>query len=55
MKESLNGILAKHTGQPLEKIQVDTERDYFMAAEDAKTYGLVDEVITAAHQPESKA
>lgn len=54
MKESLNGILAKHTGQPLEKIQVDTERDYFMAAEDAKTYGLVDEVITAAHQPESK-
>jgi len=55
MKESLNGILAKHTGQPLEKIQIDTERDYFMAAEDAKTYGLVDEVITAAHQPESKA
>jgi ATP-dependent Clp protease protease subunit len=55
MKESLNGILAKHTGQPLEKIQVDTERDYFMAAEDAKTYGLVDEVITAANQAESKA
>lgn len=55
MKESLNGILAKHTGQPLEKIQVDTERDYFMSAEDAKTYGLVDEVITAAQQPESKA
>lgn len=55
MKESLNGILARHTGQPIEKIQVDTERDYFMSAEDAKTYGLVDEVITAARRSEHKA
>lgn len=55
MKESLNGILAKHTGQPLDKIKVDTERDYFMSAEDAKAYGLVDEVISAAKQVESKA
>jgi len=55
MKESLNGILARHTGQPIEKIQVDTERDYFMSAEDAKTYGLVDEVITAAGRAERKA
>ncbi|RJQ23167.1 MAG: ATP-dependent Clp endopeptidase proteolytic subunit ClpP [Nitrospiraceae bacterium] len=45
LKETLNGILAKHTGQPFEKIQVDTERDYFMSAQEAKDYGLVDEVI----------
>lgn len=55
MKESLNGILAKHTGQTLDKIKVDTERDYFMSAEDAKAYGLVDEVISAVKQVESKA
>jgi len=45
MKETLNGILSKHTGQPLDKIQVDTERDYFMSGKEAKEYGLVDEVI----------
>jgi ATP-dependent Clp protease protease subunit len=45
MKDLLNGILAKHTGQDLEKIRVDTERDYFMSGDDAKQYGLVDEVI----------
>jgi ATP-dependent Clp protease protease subunit len=45
MKDLLNGILAKHTGQDLEKIRVDTERDYFMSDDDAKQYGLVDEVI----------
>jgi ATP-dependent Clp protease protease subunit len=45
MKALLNGILAKHTGQDLEKIRVDTERDYFMSGDDAKQYGLVDEVI----------
>ncbi|RJQ53106.1 MAG: ATP-dependent Clp endopeptidase proteolytic subunit ClpP [Nitrospiraceae bacterium] len=45
MKETLNKILTKHTGQPFEKIQVDTERDYFMSAQEAKDYGLVDEVI----------
>ena len=45
MKETLNGILAKHTGQPLEKIQVDTERDFFMSGSEAKEYGIVDEVI----------
>jgi ATP-dependent Clp protease protease subunit len=48
MKENLNLILAKHTGQPLEKIRLDTERDYFMSGEDAKAYGLVDEVIASA-------
>jgi ATP-dependent Clp protease protease subunit len=45
MKETLNKIFAKHSGQPIEKIQVDTERDFFMSAEEAKEYGLVDEVI----------
>jgi ATP-dependent Clp protease protease subunit len=45
MKDLLNSILAKHTGQDLEKIRVDTERDYFMSGDDAKQYGLVDEVI----------
>jgi len=44
-RERLNQILADHTGQPLEKINVDTERDYFMTAEAAKEYGLVDEVF----------
>ncbi len=46
MRENLNKILIKHTGQPVEKIQVDTERDYFMSAEQAKEYGLIDEVLT---------
>ena len=45
MKDTLNKILANHTGQPLEKIRNDTDRDFFMSGEDAKTYGLVDEVI----------
>lgn len=45
MRENLNKILVKHTGQPVEKIQVDTERDYFMSAEQAKEYGIVDEVL----------
>jgi ATP-dependent Clp protease protease subunit len=41
----LHQILAKHTGQPVEKVTRDTERDYFMSAEDAKAYGIVDEVF----------
>lgn len=44
-REILNEILAKHTGQPLERIQKDTDRDFFMSAEDAKKYGIVDEVM----------
>ena len=44
-RKRLNEILAANTGQPLETIQVDTERDNFMSAEEAKEYGLVDEVI----------
>ena len=45
MKDNLNQILAKHTGQPLEKIHLDTERDFFMSGKEAKEYGIVDEVI----------
>lgn len=45
IRERLNEIMAKHTGQPLEKIALDTERDYFMSGEEAKRYGLIDEVI----------
>ena len=45
LREKLNEVLVKHTGQPLEKIQKDTDRDYFMSAEEAKAYGIVDEVI----------
>jgi ATP-dependent Clp protease protease subunit len=45
IREKLNLILANHTGQSLETIQSDTERDNFMGAEEAKTYGLIDEII----------
>jgi ATP-dependent Clp protease protease subunit len=45
MKETLNNIIARHTGQPLDKIHTDTERDYFMSGKEAKEYGIVDEVI----------
>lgn len=44
-KETLNRILSERTGQPIEKINNDVERDYFMSAEEAKEYGLIDEVI----------
>ncbi|TAL81396.1 MAG: ATP-dependent Clp endopeptidase proteolytic subunit ClpP [Candidimonas sp.] len=47
LRERLNNILAKHTGQPLERIEVDTERDNFMSAEDAVSYGLVDKVLVS--------
>ena len=46
IREEMNEILAKHTGQKLKKVQGDTERDNFMSAEEAKDYGLVDQVIT---------
>jgi ATP-dependent Clp protease protease subunit len=45
IKERLNEILAKHTGQPVELIRKDSDRDYFMSAIQAKEYGLVDEVV----------
>ena len=46
MRDLLNEILAHHTGQELEKIKVDTDRDFIMSAEEARVYGIVDEVIT---------
>jgi len=52
MKDKINEILAQHTGQSLDKIQKDTDRDYFMSSEEAKSYGLVDEVI--AHMKKKK-
>lgn len=45
-REQLNRILADRSGQPLEKIQADTERDYYMSAAEAQTYGLIDQVIS---------
>jgi ATP-dependent Clp protease protease subunit len=45
LKDTLNSILATHTGQPFEKIQADTERDFFMSGEEAKEYGIIDDVI----------
>jgi len=45
IKQSLNEILAKHTGQSLKKVERDAERDYFMSAEEAKKYGVVDKII----------
>ena len=47
LRERLNQILSKHTGRPLEQVEKDTDRDYFMSADEAKTYGLVDHVITS--------
>lgn len=47
MKDTLNGIISYHTGQSLEKIQADTDRDFFMSGQEAKEYGIVDEVISS--------
>ena len=46
LKDQINKILVHHSGQTLERIEKDTDRDYFMSAEEAKNYGLVDAVIT---------
>ncbi len=45
MRENLNAIIAKHTGQSITRVKNDTDRDFFMSAEEAKAYGLVDEII----------
>ncbi len=45
LKEKMNQLIADHTGQPLERIQKDTERDFFMNPEEAKKYGIIDEII----------
>lgn len=55
IKNIVNEILAKHTGQPLEKIEKDTDRDFYMSPEEAKKYGLIDEIITTSKAlPEQK-
>lgn len=54
MKESLNRILSERTGQKLERIKADTERDYFMTAIEAKEYGIIDEVITQPKKATAK-
>ncbi|HDL60552.1 MAG TPA: ATP-dependent Clp endopeptidase proteolytic subunit ClpP [candidate division WOR-3 bacterium] len=47
LRKIINEILAKHTGQPIEKIEKDTDREFFMSSDDALTYGIIDEVITS--------
>ncbi len=42
----MNEILARHTGQPLEKVEKDTDRDYYLSAQEALEYGLIDQVVT---------
>ena len=51
MREELNKIISKHTGQPLSRIAADTERDFFMSAEQAKTYGIIDTVVVKRSLP----
>ena len=55
IRERLNDILVKHTGQPLDRIQQDTDRDFFMSAEESVKYGLIDQVMTHRVVSESKA
>ena len=54
LREILNGILAKHTKQSLKKIQADTERDYFMSGEEAKVYGIIDQVVIYREKDKKK-
>jgi len=54
IKKKLNLIMAEHTGQPLKKVEKDTDRDYFLSATEAKTYGLIDDVITFADSSKNK-
>ncbi|MGC9968243.1 MAG: ATP-dependent Clp endopeptidase proteolytic subunit ClpP [Minisyncoccia bacterium] len=49
-KQQLNELLSKHTGQPLSKIEKDTDRDFWLSADEAKTYGVIDEIIKNAKQ-----
>ncbi|HUT55592.1 MAG TPA: ATP-dependent Clp endopeptidase proteolytic subunit ClpP [bacterium] len=54
LREHLNGILAEHTGQDMETIARDTDRDYFLSGDEAKSYGLIDEVVAARKSGPSK-
>ncbi|WP_224361344.1 ATP-dependent Clp endopeptidase proteolytic subunit ClpP [Hyalangium versicolor] len=51
LKAYLNGLMVKHTGHTIERIEKDTERDYFMSAEDARQYGIIDEVVVKQGVP----
>jgi len=53
-RETLNKILAQHTGQPIQRIAADTDRDFYMNAEEAKAYGIVDEILTKHKVPEEE-
>src|SRR6267143_1319789 len=55
IRKTLNDILSSHTGQPIEKIERDTERDFFMSAEEAKTYGIIDDIILSTARPTDPA
>ena len=48
LKETLNGLMAEHTGQPLDKISEDTDRDYFLSPAEAVQYGLIDRVVDSS-------
>ncbi len=54
-RDRMNEILSKHTGQPLDRIKNDTERDYFMGAGEAKEYGVVDEILVKKKEPSDKS
>jgi len=54
MREELNKILAYHTGQSIEKLEKDTDRNFWMSAEEAKKYGIIDEVIVKRKKPKKK-
>jgi ATP-dependent Clp protease protease subunit len=54
LKETINGVLAHHTGQKLEKITQDTDRDFFMSAKEALAYGLVDEILEKVQDKKAK-
>ena len=54
MREQLNLILSKHTGQPMEQIVKDTDRNYFMSADECKAYGIVDEIIEKRNAQQGK-
>ncbi|OIO01316.1 MAG: ATP-dependent Clp endopeptidase, proteolytic subunit ClpP [Desulfovibrionaceae bacterium CG1_02_65_16] len=55
LREELNGILAGHTGQSVERIEKDTDRDYFMTAQEAKDYGIIDTIMVKRGDAEKKA
>ncbi len=54
MKRKINEILAKHTGKPIEQIEKDTDRDYYMSAEEAKEYGIIDQILVRREVPSTK-